>query len=79
MYFPMKVAVARLGGPLQAAIDLNVTEAAVTSWLSPSLRSRPEPYILRKLSAKSKVSSRCFQLYFKRLEVYKSTEKFRRV
>lgn len=78
LYFPIKVAVARLGGVKATALALGESVAAVKSWISPLHRTRPSEPSLHQLSVLSGVSLYSFHRYFARLETYKEREKFRR-
>lgn len=78
LYFPLKIAVSRLGGVKATAQALEETDDAVQSWLSATSRSKPEDAALLRLSKLSGVSLTSFHRYFSRLEIYKARERFRR-
>lgn len=78
LYFPIKIAVSRLGGVKAVAQALNETETAVQLWMSPVQRTRPSSATLEHLSALSGVSLASFHRYFSRLALYKTREGFRR-
>jgi len=78
LYFPMKVAVARLGGIKAASEALGIGDDAVQAFVSPTKRTKPSDTVLVKLSRLSGVSLSSFFRYFERLEQYRSREKFRR-
>ena len=78
LYFPMKVAVARMGGITQAAEKLGAKKDAVNTWLTPSRRARPNADMLRRLAELSGVSLDSLELYYRRLDAYKDREAFRR-
>lgn len=78
LYFPIKVAISRLGGVKLAALALGQSVAAVKAWISPLNRTRPDDAVLQQLSVLSGVSLYSFHRYFARLETYREREKFRR-
>lgn len=78
MYFPMRTAIARLGGIAEASRALNVPAPAIDAWVRASRRSKPSDELLERLSELTGVSVDAFHLYYRNLETYKANEHFRR-
>lgn len=76
MYFPMKVAIRRLGGLTETAQLLNTKLPTVNGWISVR-RRRPPDDTLKRLSDLSGVSLKSLEMYYDRLAAYRGEQRSR--
>ena len=77
LYFPLKVAVRRLGGNTEAALKLGVPTTTLNHWTHPDKRVRTGWEQLSLLSDLSGVAMASFLRYYAALDRYREAEKNR--
>jgi len=78
LYFPMKVAVTRMGGLAETARKLGISDKTVSGWIATTRRARPSDAVLTRLAEESGVDLESLETYYTRVALYKDREASRR-